>query len=72
MSEPITYVEAGPIGFHERGHVGRDEVIATLKRYLEHELEEMTKGLAAIEAGEVRVFHQRGIYAVKDRREVTA
>jgi hypothetical protein len=72
MSEPITSIEAGPACLNERGHVERDVAIAILREHLLRERSRAEVGLAMIEADEVKVFHQRGINVVRDRREVTS
>lgn len=69
MSEKYTSVEtpSGCLGLW--GHVEREDAIEQLRRFYQHEMDAQ-RVLARIEAGEVRVFHQRGVYAPKNRHEV--
>ena len=53
------------------GHDDPRMVIAQTRARYEAQRAEADRILAGIDAGRARVFHQRGIYKVTDKREVT-
>lgn len=70
MSDKYTEVVTPTMGLGEWGHVPYNEAVARLRAYCERQIDEAVLTLAAIGDGEVRVFHQYGPYAAKNRREV--
>ena len=70
MSERMTIVDAGGVGIQLYGHLDRDEAVSQFRRCYERRAEEARGALAALEAGEEVVYHQRGVWAIRDRREV--
>ncbi len=58
-------------GYTARGHVTYQEAIDQAKLHYESQLFLAERALAAIRAGNVRVFHQTGIYRVHNRKEVS-
>jgi len=68
----VSYPGGGPgHGLGLRGHVSWQEAVGEMEKHLRQQLEEAQRGLAAIEAGTVKVVHQRGIYRVTDVQPVS-
>jgi hypothetical protein len=71
MSEAFTVVtRRGRDIYLTRGHVSRVEMISEARTYFEQQLEEAKEALLVLNVGLVRVYHQRGVHVVRDRREV--
>lgn len=70
MSDKITEVTTDHGGIQEYGYLEPEEAIARLRDYYEHQQENAAKVLASIDSGEVRVFHQLGPWAARNRRQV--
>ena len=71
MSDPITEVYAGnEASYAIHGHVSAEQAIAETRRMLEHERDKSIRQLAAIDSGNVHVYHQRGVYIARNRRRV--
>jgi hypothetical protein len=72
MSERFTsIVISGAPGYAARGHVSRADVIAQARAHYERQLAIADMALTAIRKGEIRVYHQTGLYRVRNRREIT-
>ena len=71
MSDKFTsvHITQSP-GYAERGHVGYQEAIDAAKLHYESQLFQAERALAAIRAGNVRVFHQTGLYRVRNKKEI--
>lgn len=71
MSEKFTSIESEN-GLHlgEWGHVNREEAIEKLRCWAYDDLKRAVATLQDIEAGRVRVFHQYGPLARRNRHEV--
>lgn len=73
MSDKFTEVRTDSgAGIGDWGHVPYADAIETLRKYLKRQEAEAQQGLADIEGGRVKVFHQRGPYAATNRREIPA
>lgn len=59
-------------GYAVRGHVSRSDALAEAERHYARQLAEAQSALEAIRSGNTKVFHQRGIYRVTDRTELSA
>lgn len=70
MSAAMTSVETAFGGYLARRHVTRAEALAEYRRHLESQLASLRAQQAALEAGEVRVYHQYGVAVVRTKREV--
>jgi hypothetical protein len=73
MSEKYTSVEPGVSGcggYGIHGHADPSAALAEARRFYEWQREQAEQVLAAIDAGNVEVFHQRGVYAGHDRERV--
>lgn len=78
MSDKFTVAQATSVGTPGNargsiglwGHIPYDEAIAELRKHYERQRDEAVATLAAIERGEVKVFHQYGPWAARNRREV--
>jgi hypothetical protein len=57
--------------FMTRGPVSRDEAVAEALRYFEEQIAEHQQAIELIKSGAFTVWHQRGIYVARDRKEVT-
>jgi hypothetical protein len=66
----MTEVRAADGAIRLSGHVSYREAVDQLRNHYSRMLAEASRTLAAIDAGEARVFHQRGIHVVRDRREI--
>lgn len=53
------------------GHVDPIVAVTLTREHYTAELAKAQRILAGIDAGRARVFHQRGIYRVSDRKQVT-
>ncbi len=73
MSEAMTAVEPAK-GQHYlcRGYKSREAAIEEARRSLRYAADQALQALFAIDAGQVRVFHQRGIYVPTRRQELIA
>jgi hypothetical protein len=72
MSEKFTSVRIGDApAYATRGHVSYSDALAEARQYYESQLAQAASALAAIRHGNVRVFHQTGIYRVRNRKEIT-
>lgn len=73
MTERVTCVHAGNDQgvITHREPVSRNEALIRFRIWVEQELAKAQRQLAALDAGDVKVFHQTGIYAAGNRREVT-
>lgn len=72
MSDKFTSVETPTGAFGLWGWVPPDDAVAELRRHYEREAATAQQVLACIASGDVRVFHQYGPYAMRDRRLVTS
>lgn len=54
------------------GHISRSEAIQELQSFAEGQRDQAEATLACIAEGNVQVWHQRGIYLVRDRVEVAS
>jgi hypothetical protein len=71
MADARTVVEIpGSSGFAEWGYVTYSEAVEVARKYYEHTLGEAQAALAALDRGDVKVFHQRGITRARNRLEV--
>lgn len=76
MSDKFTEVrcvdEDGKLfgGLGQWGYVPREEAIAEARQHAENQLREAQRALEAFDAGRVKVFHQLGPWAARNRREV--
>jgi hypothetical protein len=52
------------------GYRPHGEAVAESRKYWQYAYDEAAAALAAIDAGQVRVFHQLGPWAARNRREV--
>jgi hypothetical protein len=57
-------------GIGEWGHVPYGETVRRMRKFYEGELRKAEAILAAIDRGDVKVWHQLGPWAMKNRREV--
>lgn len=73
MSDPYTEVQIeGGEGFGIWGFEGHAEAVAQARSHYTRQWAEAELALMQIDAGHVRVFHQRGPYAASGRVEVPA
>jgi len=72
VSDKYTEVSAGGTGggLGMWGHIPYAEAVGQLRKHYERELATAQAVLAAIDDGNVQVFHQLGPWARKNRREV--
>lgn len=71
MSDKFTAVRIGTGGgLGIWGHTEPAAAIAETRLHYEREAADAIKALAAIDAGDVTVFHQYGPYAMRDRKQV--
>jgi hypothetical protein len=71
LSDNITEVHADSgAALADYGHLAYGDAVDRLTKHLQRQRDEAVNGLADIEAGRVRVFHQRGVYVAHNRREV--
>lgn len=75
-AEKVTRVRtesgAGGIISHRGRHATHEEAIQEFRAYYVHQFDRAQRALRELERGEIRVFHERGIYSVRDSREVPA
>jgi hypothetical protein len=71
MSDKTTHVNAGGHWLMLWGYVSYDEAVEQLREHYQREHDAAEAALAAVAAGDVRVFQQRGVHVARDRREVT-
>lgn len=73
MSEKTTHTSiGGRAGPMEWGHVPHAEAVSRARKYYNLQLVDAQAALLAIDEGDIRVFHQRGVHVGRDRREVFA
>jgi hypothetical protein len=71
VSDKYTEVKLGRYsGYGFWGHVDPQEAIARTRRLAEADLTEAQTAMAALDSGNVKVFHQLGPWAMKNRRQV--
>lgn len=71
MSDKVTAVKAGGAGEMTLwGYKSHDEAVAECRKHWQDTYDEAAAALAAIDDGRVRVFHQLGPWAARNRREV--
>jgi len=71
MADKFTSVRtASRHGLVARGHISRAEAIAQTIVHYERQLREATEALSDLKAGFVDVYHQTGLYRVRNKREV--
>lgn len=70
MSEKFTAIQTVHGGLGEWGHVPPADAIAIMRRFYEGQLKQAQTVLAEIAAGDVEVFHQRGVPVATNRRQV--
>jgi hypothetical protein len=70
VSEKTTHIDADGHGLMLWGHVPYAEAVMRLREHYQREVAAAEAALAAVRVGDVRVFHQRGVYVARDRREV--
>jgi hypothetical protein len=70
VSEKYTHVrtDKGSLGLW--GYVPYDEAVAEIRKHYESERATAEAVLGELDAGRVRVFHQLGPWAARNRREV--
>lgn len=71
MSDKYTEARTPNGAIGDWGYLDYDEAIKELRQHYENQHVEAHLVLADIDAGRVRVFHQLGPYAARNRREVT-
>lgn len=72
MSDQYTEVSTPSGGLGLWGYVDYGEAIAELRRHYEHEAALACAVLDELDNGYVRVWHQLGPWAARNRREVAA
>jgi hypothetical protein len=70
MSDKYTEVVAGGRGLGLWGHVPPAEAVEQTRAFWENELLAIQRALGALDADEIRVWHQLGPYAAKGRKLV--
>lgn len=71
MSDRFTVIDLpGCDGIGERGHVSHAEMVSLARIHYARVATEARDALHAIESGNYKVFHQRGIAIARDRKEV--
>lgn len=72
MSDKMTELVALGRGvLMDRGHVSRAEIEASARNWYRRQATEAAEVLAALDAGEFIVYHQRGVYRVRNRVEAS-
>lgn len=70
MSDKITVAATDYEGFQLRGYVDPQEAIEALRAHCLDQIEDASKAIEEIDAGNVRVYHQLGRYAARKQRQV--
>ena len=72
MADKTTEIRTPSGGLMEWGHVPYTDAVERCRTYWQFEAEKAAAVLAEIAAGQVQVFHQRGVHVWTGRREVQA
>lgn len=70
MSDSITSVEVPSGSLLLRGHLESEDAIDRYRQYLEAERDKIAAQLKDLEDGMAQVYHQRGMWKARNKREV--
>lgn len=70
MSDKYTHVQTAKGSLGLWGHIPYEQAVAEIRKFYEGERQTAEEVLAELDADNVRVFHQYGPWAARNRREI--
>jgi hypothetical protein len=72
MSDKFTSIRFNSVPVYAtRGHVSYEDAVTEAKQHYQHQLTQADAVLSAIRRGEIQIYHQTGIFRVRNRIEIT-